>query len=74
MISYYKISAIRSPFETKDILKARNYFWDSSKKCWWKRITCSEIEPEEKWLAENVYNGYFQGRIEEIAVIDKYKD
>jgi len=74
MISYYKISAIRSPFETKDILKARNYFWDSSKKCWWKRITRSEIEPEEKWLAENVYNGYFQGRIEEIAIIDKYKD
>ena len=74
MIPYYKISAIGSPFETKDKLKARNYFWDSSKKCWWKRITRSEIEPEEKWLAENVYNGYFQGRIEEIAVIDKYKD
>ena len=74
MIPYYKISAIGSPFETKDKLKARNYFWDSSKKFWWKRITRSEIEPEEKWLAENVYNGYFQGRIEEIAVIDKYKD
>ena len=74
MIPYYKTSAIGSPFETKDKLKARNYFWDSSKKCWWKRITRSEIEPEEKWLAENVYNGYFQGRIEEIAVIDKYKD
>ena len=74
MIPYYKISAIGSPFETKDKLKSRNYFWDSSKKCWWKRITRSEIEPEEKWLAENVYNGYFQGRIEEIAIIDKYKD
>ena len=74
MIPYYKISAIGSPFETKDKLKARNYFWDSSKKCWWKRITRSEIEPEEKWLAENVYNGYFQGRIKEISIIDKYKD
>ena len=74
MIPYYKISAIGSPFETKDKLKARNYFWDSSKKCWWKRITRSEIEPEEKWLAENVYNGYFQGRAEEITIIDKYKD
>ena len=74
MIPYYKISALGSPFETKDILKSRNYFWDSSKKCWWKRITRSEIESEEKWLSENVYNGYFQGRAEEITIIDKYKD
>ena len=74
MIPYYKISALGSPFETKDILKSRNYFWDSSKKCWWKRITRTEIESEEKWLSENVYNGYFQGRAEEITIIDKYKD
>ena len=74
MIPYYKISALGSPFETKDILKSRNYFWDGSKKCWWKRITRSEIESEEKWLSENVYNGYFQGRAEEITIIDKYKD
>lgn len=74
MTIYYKISALKSPFATKDTLKARNYFWDGSKKCWWKRITRSEIALEEKWLAENVYSGYFQGRVEEIALVDKYKD
>ena len=74
MIPYYKIFALASPFETKDILKARNYFWDSRKKYWWTKVTFSEIESEKKWLSENVYNGYFQGRVEEITIIDKYKD
>ena len=74
IIPYYKILAIGSPFETKDILKARNYFWDSIKKYWWTKTDFSEIESEKKWLSENVYNGYFQGRVEEITIIDKYKD
>ena len=74
MIPYCKIFALGSPFETKEILKARNYFWDSRKKYWWTKVTFSEIEAEEKWLSENVYNGYFQGRVEEITIIDKYKD
>ena len=74
IIPYYKILAIGSPFDTKDILKARNYFWDSRKKCWWTKTVFSEIEAEKKWLSENVYNGYFKGRVEEITIIDKYKD
>lgn len=74
MIPYYKISALGSPFETKDKLKARNYNWDGMRKFWWKRILAEEIESERTWLTEEIYSGYFQGRIEEIALIDKYKD
>ena len=56
IIPYYKILAIGSPFETKDILKSRNYLWDSRKKYWWTKTVFSEIESEKKWLSENVYN------------------
>ena len=73
-IPYYKISALGSPFETKDILKARNYLWDSKNKYWWTRVVFSEVESEKKWLSENIYSGYFQGMVEEITIIDKYKD
>ena len=73
-IPYYKLSALGSPFETKDILKARNYLWDSNNKYWWTKVNFSEVESEKKWLSENVYSGYFQGKVEEVTIIDKYKD
>ena len=72
--SYYKVIASKSPYNTKDILKARNYFWNGENKYWWKRVTHSQIEEERFWLTKNVYNGYFQGMIEEITPQDKYKD
>jgi DNA polymerase-3 subunit epsilon len=74
MIPYYKISALKSPFETKDKLKARNYNWDSKRKCWWKKISPEEVDSEKDWLSVEIYSGIFRGRIEKIALIDKYKD
>ena len=71
---YYKISALNSPFESKDQLKARNYYWNNTKRYWWKNVDHEEIDPERKWLTENIYNGQFAGRIEELPIIEKYKD
>ena len=71
---YYKISALGSPFATKDRLKARNYLWDRKNKYWWTKVVFTEVESEKDWLSKNVYSGYFQGRVEEITTIDKYKD
>jgi DNA polymerase-3 subunit epsilon len=70
----YKISALNSPYETKDILKSRNYYWNGINKYWWKQIDLEETDSEMEWLKENVYKGPFQGRIEEITLVDKYKD
>jgi len=71
---YYKISALNSPFESKDQLKARNYYWNNTKRYWWKNVDHEEIDPERKWLTENIYNGQFAGQIEELPIIEKYKD
>ena len=71
---YYKISALNSPFESKDQLKARNYYWNNTKRYWWKNVDHEEIDSERKWLTENIYNGQFAGRIEELPIIEKYKD
>jgi len=73
-IPYYKMSALKSPFETKDTLKARNYNWDSKRKCWWKKLSTEEVDTEKDWLTEEVYNGFFRGSVEKIALNDKYKD
>ena len=71
---YYKISALHSPYETKDMLKSRNYYWNGIDKYWWKQIDLEETDSEIEWLKESVYEGPFLGRVEEITIVDKYKD
>ncbi len=54
----YQIYAIGSPFETKDILKARGYRWDGDKKCWHLTLTGDDaIKAEVAWLKSSVYGG-----------------
>jgi|TARA_B110000263_G_C15246803_1_gene482116 DNA polymerase-3 subunit epsilon len=72
-IPTYKVSAINSPYETKDILKSNSYFWNGDQKYWWKNLLIGEIESEKRWLADNVYGGNFMGIVEEISLTDKYK-
>lgn len=54
----YTIYAIGSPFETKDILKAKGYRWNGDKKSWHITLTGDDaIKKEVVWLKENVYGG-----------------
>ena len=49
--------ATGSPFETKDLLKARRYRWQPEAKVWQKQVDAAEAEGERQWLLDNVYNG-----------------
>ena len=69
----YKIAALNSPFETKDILRSRRYRWDPQNRYWWKNLVLDEIDTEKEWMADNIYNGHFQGRVDEIGLTDKHK-
>jgi predicted DNA-binding protein YlxM (UPF0122 family) len=42
-------------------------------KYWWKNLSLSEIDIEKEWMSDAIYNGIFQGKVEEISVTDKYK-
>lgn len=54
----YTIYAIGSPFDTKDILKARSYRWDGDKKCWHITVTGDNaLKAEVVWLKSSVYGG-----------------
>ena len=59
-----KIYAIGSPFETKDILKARGYRWSPDLRCWHK-VTANEQEKSQElaWLKTHVY-GERKARLE----------
>lgn len=56
-VGAYRVYAVGSPFDTKDLLKARRYRWDADRKCWWREIPAPERDQEEAWLASEVYRG-----------------
>jgi len=46
-----KVSAVGSPFETKDLLKARNYRWSAELRCWSRALAGEqEMKDELAWL------------------------
>ena len=51
-----KVYAINSPFETKDMLKARGYRWSPDLRCW-SRVLASapDTQQELSWLKKYVY-------------------
>jgi DNA polymerase-3 subunit epsilon len=53
----YRVYAIKAPFESKDLLKARAYRWDGDKKCWHKTLEGGLMKDELAWLKQNVYSG-----------------
>jgi len=64
----YRIWALDSPFETKDLLKARGYRWDAPRRCWHRMLDRDAAALEGPWLKENVYGG--RSREVEIEVLD----
>lgn len=54
----YQLYATGSPFESKDLLKARGYRWDGDKKCWHTILAGDEaVKSEVAWLKGSVYGG-----------------
>lgn len=54
----WTVYALGSPFETKDILKARAYQWDAARKTWYRTVTGTEaITGEVAWLKDAIYGG-----------------
>ena len=53
------ICAVGSSFDTKDLLKGRDYIWsDGTKtlpKAWWTTVNENELDDEKSWLDEIVY-------------------
>ena len=52
-----RVWATGSPFESKDLLKARGYRWESEKRVWYRDVGGTEREAELAWLKEQVYGG-----------------
>jgi DNA polymerase-3 subunit epsilon len=71
---YVKVVAASSPFESKDLLKARGYRWDPESRVWQRLILSSQLTEEVSWLESSVYRGTFRGITEEIPALDNFKE
>ena len=68
---------MRSPFETKDILRKRGYSWSgdagSPPKAWCKEVPQSDVDAEVQWLREFVYaNSGAQPVVEKVDLKKRY--
>ena len=57
-----RVWAIRAPFESKEVLRARGYRWmpemrNGIERAWWTDVEPGEGEAELVWLREEVYGG-----------------
>ena len=70
----FRMSATNSPFEAKDLLKARNYRWNADQRVWATRLSDeTALRAELQWLREQVYGGRHAAvQIETIDALNKY--
>jgi DNA polymerase-3 subunit epsilon len=54
----FRLWANGSPFESKDVLRKRGYWWDAPKRCWSREVwSKAEVDAELAWLREAVFAG-----------------
>ena len=72
----YLIKAINFPYneQKKNTIKGNGYTWNMDEKVWTKRVAFDNLEEERNWLTGIIYNDNFNGVIEEINLVDKYKN
>lgn len=66
------IRAVGSPFETKDLLKARRYTWLPAEKTWYRCVPEDEAEAELAWLQANVYSGPSKATTARVTAFQRY--
>ena len=73
--SMYLVKATNFPYneQKKDTIKANGYGWNNDEKVWSKRVVFDDIDSEKEWLTGVIYDQHFNGIVEEINLVDKYK-
>jgi DNA polymerase-3 subunit epsilon len=53
----FKLYALNSPFESKDLLKGRGYRWEPDGKVWALELDAIKLDAELAYLKEKIYGG-----------------
>lgn len=75
-----RLSAIGTPIDSKDLLKARGYRWfagnSTRAKTWYRDLPESEVEAEQAWLRQHAYGGLANPpwRVDKFTAKDRYSE
>lgn len=74
----YRLWAINSPFEAKDLLRARGYRWNSGvdgrHKSWYVELDAERCPEEQEYLNNEIYKRDITLPIDKITAFDRYSD
>jgi DNA polymerase-3 subunit epsilon len=74
----WRVWAERSPFDLKDVLKARGYRWNAdggaAPKAWYIDVAQNELDAEVAFLSNEIYLGEVQPLTRRIDATDRFSD
>ncbi len=74
----FKVWALNSAYDKKDVLKQRRYRWSGGEgglpKAWYISISESELEEEQAWLSAEVYGGGKGWRVDRLDARSRYTE
>ena len=73
-----RVWALDSPFDLKDLLKARGYRWndgtDGNPKAWYNDVLEADLEAEKAYLQAEIYSGPFEPNCIRITAMTRFSD
>lgn len=76
-VSRYRIWAENSPFDLKDVLKARGYRWsdgsDGKPRSWWTEVSEDTRETELHFLRTEIYRRDVDVRVQRLTALDRFR-
>lgn len=68
----YHVWAISAPFEVKDDLKARKYFWSKDANAWHKEIAADDADEEDVWLKRLYGRKPYRVRFDRVTAKERF--
>jgi DNA polymerase-3 subunit epsilon len=73
-IKQVSVNCIKAPFDAKDLLKSKGFFWNAPSKFWSKLVSETELEAVKSFLTEDIYPaGRMTAEFKTIELRDRFK-
>ncbi|MBT4790336.1 MAG: DNA polymerase III subunit epsilon [Halobacteriovoraceae bacterium] len=73
-VKQVSVNCVKAPFDAKDLLKSKSFFWNAPKKFWSKLVAENELEEITSFLTSEVYpKGRMTAEFDTIELRDRFK-
>jgi DNA polymerase-3 subunit epsilon len=73
-IKQVSVNCVKAPFDSKDLLKSKGFFWNAPSKFWSKLVSETELDDTKRFLTDEVYpSGRMTAQFNVIELRDRFK-